>query len=309
MAKIEDLLQRYLDYLEIEKNRSLKTVDNYKRYLSRFIELLKIRTEKDITAEKVRQFRILLAREKGSRGEPMKKVTQNYYIIALRNFLKYLIKEDFDVLSPDKIELPKISKRQIDIIEYRELERLLSAPKGSDLRSLRDKAILELLFSTGLRLSELCNLDRYLNFDRGEVTVRGKGEKLRVVFISDSAKKAIKTYLDSRPDTLEHLFVSLSKVPKGSNKKPKVLGKITTRAVQRLVDKYAKEAGIAEKVTPHKIRHLFATDLLSNGADIRSVQEMLGHSNISTTQIYTHVTNKGLKDIHKSFHGKKREDE
>jgi len=304
MPRIENLLKNYLDYLEIEKNRSPKTRANYERYLRSFISEMKIDNERDITTQAVKEFRLKLARKAIPTGGVMKKVTQNYYVIAIRNFLKYLIKEDYDVVSPDKIELPKITKRQIDIIDQHDLKRLLAAPNGSDLRSLRDKAILELLFSTGLRLSELCSLKRYLEFSRGEITVRGKGEKLRVVFISKAANQAIKNYLDKRPDPQEWLLVSLAKVPKGSKKIPKVLGKITPRAVQRLVDKYARQAGIGERVTPHKLRHLFATDLLRNGADLRAVQEMLGHSSITTTQIYTHVTNKELKEIHKNFHGK-----
>lgn len=304
--KITDLLQEYLDYLEIEKNRSPKTRENYKRYLEQFIKDANIKTEKDIDLKTVRAFRIQLARKNTSKGTPVKKVTQNYYIIALRNFLKFLIKNDYDVLSPDKIELPKIATRQIDVIENRDLERLLAAPQGNNLRALRDRAILEMLFSTGLRLSELCNLSRYLDFSRGEITVRGKGEKLRVVFISEGAQKSLKAYLEKRGDALEWLFISLAKQKPNSSKPPKVIGKITQRSVQRLVSFYARKAGIGEKVTPHKLRHLFATDLLLNGADIRSVQELLGHSSISTTQIYTHVTNKQLREIHKTFHGKRR---
>lgn len=304
--KIEELLKEYLDYLEIEKNRSPKTRENYDRYLSQFIKDAGIKTEKDITLKKVREFRIQLARKSTSKGTQLKKVTQNYYVIALRNFLKFLIKNDYDVLAPDKIELPKIATRQIDVIEYKDLERLLQAPQGTSLRALRDKAILEMLFSTGLRLSELCNLNRYLDFSRSEFTVRGKGDKLRVVFIAPSAAQALKAYLDKRADTLEWLFVSLAKQKPNSTRPPKVIGKITSRSVQRLVSFYARKAGIGEKVTPHKLRHLFATDLLVNGADIRSVQELLGHSNISTTQIYTHVTNKQLREIHKAFHGKRR---
>ena len=208
-------------------------------------------------------------------------------------------------MSPDKIELPKIPRRQIDIIEYADLERFLSAPPQNTLRGLRDRAILEMLFSTGLRISELCNLDRYINLDRGEITVRGKGEKLRVVFLSDRARAAIKNYLDKRGDTLEHLFVSFSKQT-SALKQPKVIGKITSRAVQRLVELYRRKAGITKRITPHQIRYQFATDLLVNGADLRSVQELLGHSNIATTQIYTHLTNKELRDIHKSFHARRR---
>ncbi|MDO8601930.1 MAG: tyrosine-type recombinase/integrase [bacterium] len=312
---IEKLLKDYLDYLEIEKNRSPKTRENYEHYLKHFFKLAHIKSHKDITAEKIRDFRIQLARPQRQEGvrdggqarkEPLKKITQNYYIIALRTFLKFLIKRDYDVISPDKIELPKLPVRQIEFPEYSEFERLLKAPAGDDLRSLRDKAILEVLFSTGLRVSELCNLSRYLEFGRGEVTVRGKGEKLRVVFISDTARAAIKRYIDKRPDALEWLFVALSKTSRKSLKPPKVLGKISSRSVQQLVDYYARKAGISKRVTPHKLRHLFATDLLSNGADLRSVQEMLGHSSITTTQIYTHLTNKGLKEIHKAFHGRRR---
>jgi len=301
MFPIEKSLKDYLDYLEIEKNRSPKTRENYERYLRSFIRSENIKKPEDITVESVKAFRVKLAR-----GEKnLKKLTQTYYAIAIRNFLKYLIKNDYEVMSPDKIELPKIAKRQIDIIEYADLERFLSSPAQNTLRGLRDRAILEMLFSTGLRISELCNLDRYINLDRGELTVRGKGEKLRVVFLSDRAKAAIKNYSDKRSDTLEHLFVSLSKQT-SALKEPKVIGKITPRAVQRLVEFYRRKAGITKRITPHQIRHQFATDLLVNGADLRSVQELLGHSNISTTQIYTHITNKELKDIHRSFHARRR---
>lgn len=301
MANIQKLLEDYLNYLEIEKNRSTKTQENYKRYLVAFFNYSKIKTEKDITAEKIREFRTNLARTKTQKGETLKKSTQAYYIIALRNFLKFLIKRDFNVLAPDKIELPKIPTRQIEIIEYADLERLLEAPKGSDLRQLRDKAILETLFSTGLRVSELCSLNRYTNLDRGEISVAGKGGKIRVVFLSERAKKAIKNYLDKRGDTDEALFVSLSKA-----KTPKVIGRIIPRAVQRLVDFYSRKAGIPEKVHPHLLRHLFATDLLIGGADLRSVQELLGHASISTTQVYTHLTNKELREVHQAFHGRRR---
>ena len=286
-------LKNYLDYLEIEKNRALKTRENYEHYLKTFFNQAEISSAKDISENAVRDFRLFLARR------DIKKITQSYYVIALRNFLKYLIKHDYKVLSPDKIELPKISRRQIDLIEYADLERLLASPKTDDLRSLRDKAILEMFFSTGLRVSELCGLSRYLDLKRGEITVRGKGEKLRVVFISDSARKAIQRYLDKRTDADEALFVSLTK-------NNQIIGRITPRAVQRLVDYYAKKAGIAGHVHPHMLRHQFATDLLINGADLRSVKEMLGHSNISTTQIYTHLTNQGLRQVHRAFHARRR---
>lgn len=298
--KIETLIKNYLDYLEIEKNRSVKTSQNYERYLRKFIDFAKIKKESDIIPENVREFRLHLARLSGMDGA-LKKNTQSYYIIALRNFLKYLAKNDYQVLSPDKIELPKIPTRQIEILEYDELERLLAAPKGNDLRILRDKAILEVLFSTGLRISELCALSRYIDLKRGEFTVRGKGNKLRVVFLADSAKKAIKNYLDKRTDAEEAMFISLTKADK-----PKIVGRIIPRTIQRIVDLYARKAGISKKIHPHLIRHSFATDLLINGADLRSVQEMLGHANIATTQIYTHLTNKELKEIHKAFHGRRR---
>ncbi len=299
MAEIEKYLKEYLDYLEIEKNRSPKTRENYERYLKNFLKFSSIKSEKDLTEEAIRNFRLHLARSKNHNQDILKKTTQSYYVIAIRNFLKYLIKRDIKVLSPDKIELPKIGDRQIELLDYSDLLRLISAPEGTDVRTLRDRAILETLFSTGLRLSELCNLSRYLDYKRGEITVRGKGNKLRVVFISPGAKKAILEYLDKRTDAEEFLFASL-------DKKGKVLGKIIPRAVQRLVERYAKKAGISKRVTPHALRHMFATDLLVNGADLRSVQELLGHSNISTTQVYTHLTNKELKEVHEAFHGRRR---
>ncbi len=299
MTSAEKLLREYLDYLEIEKNRSIKTRGNYERYLRTFFKQAGIKDLNHITADSVRNFRLKLARLKGGDGEFLKKNTQSYYAIAIRNFLKYLIKKDYQVLSPDKIELPKLPERQIEIIDYADLERLLQAPKGSNLRNLRDQAILETLFSTGLRLSELCGLSRYLDFGRGEITVRGKGEKLRLVFISARAKKSLKNYLEKRGDADEALFISLTK-------KGQAIGRITPRAVQRLIDRYARQAGIGKRVTPHSFRHAFATDLLINGADLRSVQELLGHSHISTTQVYTHLTNKELREVHRAFHARRR---
>lgn len=292
MNEIERWLKDYLDYLEIERNYSPRTRENYERYLRQFVKFSKIGSIGDITLARVNDFRLKLARG------TVKKTTQSYYLIALRNFLKHLVKRDQKVLAPEKIELPKVPMRQIEIINAEDLKRLLEAPKGDSLRALRDKAILELFFSTGLRLSELCNLNRYLDWKRGEITVRGKGEKLRIVFLSKTASEALDAYLKKRPDAEEYLFVSLTK-------SGKVIGKITPRAVQRLVEYYAKSAGITKRITPHGLRHLFATDLLTNGADIRSVQELLGHANISTTQIYTHITNKELKEIHKAFHDKR----
>ena len=254
-----------------------------------------MRSAKDITDGVVREFRLALARRE------MKKITQSYYVIAIRNFLKYLAKRDIKSLAAEKIELPKTPSRQIEVLEYGDLERLLAAPTGNDIRNLRDKAILEIFFSTGLRLAELCSLSRYIDFKRGEVTVRGKGDKLRVVFVSDSAREAVKKYMDKRGDAEERLFVSL-------DRSGKVIGPITPRAVQRVVERRAREAGIAKRIHAHLLRHSFATDLLVNGADLRSVQELLGHSNISTTQIYTHLTNKELREVHKAFHGARRKE-
>lgn len=299
---IQKLIQDYIDYLEVEKNRSPKTVANYRRYLEAFVKDQQIKTLKDITQHAVKQFRLSLARKKFEGDRYLKRNTQAYYSIAVRNFLKYLIKQDIPVsVLPEQIELPKIPHRQIEIMEYGDLERFLQGPQGDSPRALRDRAILEILFSTGLRVSELCSLSRYMDFSRGELTVRGKGSKLRVVFLSDRAQKAMQAYLNKRGDAEEALFVSLSKA-----KNPKVLGRIIPRAVQRMVQFYARKAGILGKVTPHQLRHQFATDLLSNGADLRSVQELLGHANIATTQIYTHLTNKQLKDVHKAFHGRRR---
>jgi len=293
MTQAQKLLKEYLDYLEIEKNRSPKTRENYERYLQKFFQIAKISKVEDITDTAVRDFRLQLART------ALKKVTQTYYIIALRNFLKYLIQRDYRVLSPEKIELPRVARNDIEILDYNEIERLLASPKEKNLRALRDRAVLETLFSTGLRLSELCSLNRNIDLERGELSVRGKGGKLRVVFLSAPAKAAIKTYLNNRTDINEALFVSL-------DKRGKALGRITPRAVQRLITARAKSAGIAKRVHPHQIRHAYATDLLINGADLRSVQALLGHASVTTTQIYTHLTNKELKEIHEAFHRRRR---
>jgi len=302
--EIDKLKREFLEYLEIEKGSSLKTVENYDRYLTRFFKFGEITKPKDITDENVREFRLFLNRQsgikiKGQVGTSMKKNTQNYYLIALRVFLKYLMKHEIQTLSPDRIELAKIKERSLDLITVEELNRLLSGPNGSDLKNLRDKAILELFFSTGLRVSELASLDRDLDLSKGEFSIRGKGEKVRVVFLSEIARKAVKEYLAKRKDMEEAMFIQISTINK------KGLSRLTPRSIERIVKYYAIKAGISKKVTPHIIRHSFATDLLQNGADIRSVQMMLGHSNISTTQIYTHITDKQLQEVHKKFHSRK----
>lgn len=306
MLQIDKLKREFLEYVEIEKGNSLKTVSNYDRYLSRFFAFSKIDSPKEITDDKIREFRLYLNRQpgvkiRGQQSSTLKRNTQNYHLIALRSFLKYLMKRDISSLSPDKIELAKIKERSLDLISVQELNRLLEAPlkisKTSQEKKLRDKAILELFFSTGLRLSELCSLNRDLDLSKDEFSIRGKGEKVRVVFLSDSAKEAIREYLKNRKDMDEPLFVQYSRNNSKSNR-------LTPRSIERIVKYYAIAAGISKKVTPHIIRHSFATDLLSNGADIRSVQMMLGHANIATTQIYTHITDKQLRDVHKKFHSK-----
>jgi len=306
---LQQAKRQYLEYLEIEKNRSQKTVENYDHYLSRFVGFVaeklgktldKIST-KQIEQELVRQYRLYLNRLPSTDGN-LKKITQNYYIIALRGFLKYLAKVGEPSLTAEQVELGKAPAHEIDIISYDDLERLLASVKGDSVMHLRDKAILETLFSTGLRVSELCHLNRdSINLNRGEFSVKGKGDKIRLVFLSDNSREILKKYLDKREDVEEALFVSFSKA-----KKPKVIGRITPRSIQRLIQHYASIAGITRNVTPHTLRHLFATDLLQNGADLRSVQMLLGHSNVSTTQIYTHMTNKELKEIHQAFHGRRR---
>lgn len=301
---LAELLEDYLKYLEVEKNRSVKTVENYRHYLERFLLWAKIQEPKDITADLVREFRLYLNRLKDESGRGLKKITQNYHVIALRNFLKYLSKRDIETMAPEKIELAKVALREIEFLEETELERLLNAPQGNGLTDSRDKAILELLFATGLRVSELCGLNRQsVNLKQDEFSVRGKGDKIRVVFLSETAKDCLKRYLEKRTDVDEGLFIRIGKGKNFFQKNADL--RLTPRSVERIIKKYAAKAGIGKKVTPHQLRHQFATDLLRNGADLRSVQTMLGHSSITTTQIYTHVTDKQLKEIHKKYHRKK----
>ena len=303
---LEELKRQFLEYLEIERGRSVKTVENYDRYLSRFFSFAKVRLPRDLTEEQVREFRLYLNRQGGTkvggRLETMKRRTQNYYLIALRAFLKFLRKRGVESLSPERIELAKVPERSLDLISSVELERLMKASAKDTLEGKRDRAILELLFSTGLRISELCSLSTDdIDLSRDEFSVRGKGDKIRVVFISDEARSAIKEYLAGRKDMDDALFVRYGKKAHVGED-----ARITPRTVQRLLKHYAVKAGITRKVTPHVIRHSFATDLLSNGADLRSVQALLGHANIGTTQIYTHVTDAHLRAVHKKFHSKRK---
>ncbi len=297
--------RQFLEYIEIEKGRSLKTVENYDHYLTRFAVDMGIKRVKDITEDTLREFRLKLNRASGVkvRGQAsatMKKNTQNYYMIAVRSFLKYCRKRNIDAVAPDAIELAKTGARHLDLISTDELNRLLKAPDTTTIKGLRDKALLELFFSTGLRLAELCSLNNDLDLSRDEFSIRGKGEKVRVVFISNDARSAIKAYLKARKDMEEAMFVDLAK--NGAGRKDR---RLTPRSIERIVREYAIKAGISKKVTPHVLRHSFATNLLSNGADIRSVQMMLGHANIATTQVYTHITDKQLREVHKKFHSKK----
>ena len=348
-APLNSLITDFLEYLEIEKGRSLATIRNYDFYLKRFSKWANQISPEKITAELVRRYRLWLNHLKDKRGKELKKNTQNYHLIALRAFLKYLAKRDIKGLAPEKIELAKISERSVEFLEGDDLENLLAAPlQMSDVRCqmphptaskagglnviyhlssiicLRDKAILEMLFSTGLRVSELANLTKdQINLKKDEFTVQGKGDKSRIVFLSEEAKRWLKKYLEARNDIEPVLFI---RHDRGSQKSVKSVkskrGQITNRAcelkdksrksnltprsIQRIVEKYAKIAGITKKISPHTIRHSFATDLLMNGADLRSVQMLLGHTSIATTQIYTHITDKHLREVHKAFHGRRR---
>lgn len=320
-TKIEKYVREFLEYCEIEKNKSLLTIRNYEHYLARFAAFAKsigLTRPEDITLDTVRSYRLFLNRlVDENRGTNLKLVTQNYHVIALRAFLKYLAKRDINTLSAEKIELAKNPAREVEIMTNDEVARIKKAVNSEDneVARLRDAAILELLFSSGVRISELVQLkQKQLNFERGEFTVRGKGDKLRLVFMSDEASKMLRLYLKKRDDNNSALFVSHSKIGNSVTKQMESIGKksdqhnaagLTARSVQRLVKKYAALAGIMHKVTPHTFRHSFATDLLQNGADIRSVQTLLGHASITTTQIYTHVTNSQLREVHKKFHNKK----
>lgn len=313
---LEQLKRQFLEYVEIERGRALKTVENYNHYLSVFLEQTKAKKPNDINDNMVREFRLWLNRQPIRNSIKLERTlsrkTQNYYLIAIRAFLKYMARQEIKTMPSERIELAKVPERSLDLITEAELKRLLdaakktSADKNTDgIKELRDSAILELLFSTGLRVSELCSLTRDIDLTTDELSIIGKGSKVRVVFISDLARQVLKEYLSKRKDLDDALFVQISKNGKSMEKRDKSLG-LTKRSVERIVKLCAIKAGISKRVTPHTMRHLFATDLLSNGADLRSVQALLGHANIGTTQIYTHVTDKHLRDIHKKFHNKRQ---
>jgi site-specific recombinase XerD len=341
---LKDIKNQFLEYLEIERGRSRKTIENYGHYLDRFLDWAKINNPADITESMISQYRVFLNRFANAKGRELKKISQNYHVIALRSFLKYMAKRDIKTLQAEKVEVGKSSKKEVEFLEFKEIERILEAAAGNNFKSLRDKAILELLFSSGLRVSELAGLNRdRLDLKNQEFSVRGKGDKIRVVFISNSAKEALEAYLGKRTDIDPAVFVrdiqglkkfsspareevaenlpagrqgqrsgssaeqKTLKEKKSKSKKEETGGnlRLTPRSIQRIVKYYAVKAGIIKDVHPHTFRHSFATDLLMNGADIRSVQAMLGHSSITTTQIYTHITNPHLKEIHKAFHGRR----
>lgn len=293
----------FLEYLEIEQNRSQKTIANYDHYLTRLIDFAGDINISDIDSELIRKWRLWLNRLGTNTSDELQKTTQNYHLIALRSFLKYCAKRDINALTADKIELARTVRKQVTFLTPEELERVFAEPDLNKLSGLRDRAILELLFSSGLRVSELVGLDReHINLKRREFMVRGKGQKDRPIFISPAAAEWVQKYLDQREDTARPLFVRYS-----GTKQVDLSGnfhRLTARSVQRLVARYALLAGITKHVSPHTLRHSFATDLLMNGADLRSVQALLGHSNISTTQIYTHVTDPHLKSVHEKFHHK-----
>lgn len=306
--KISSYLRKFLEYLEIEKGRSPLTIRNYDFYLKRFLEWSKDPKPSDVDYEMVRQYRLYLNRLEDPKRGLLKKTTQNYHLIALRSFLKYLARHDVESMAPEKIELAKQGSREPSFLDATDLERLLESPVTSDAPPVikaRDRAILELFFSTGMRVSELANLKKnQVNLDREEFSVRGKGDKVRVVFLSNQARHWLKEYLKARTDECPSLFLRHDRA-RGAEAD---VGPLTPRSIERLVHRYSVLAGIPKKVSPHTLRHSFATDLLMNGADIRSVQSMLGHASITTTQIYTHVTNQQLKEVHHAFHARRRDD-
>lgn len=289
---IKNWLEKYENYLSLEKGRAKGTIKEYLRKIKNFADWLEKNNYQTINNENIFNYRVFL----NKKGLSLK--TQSYYLIALRGFLKFLQKRGKNIFEPNLIELPKIPEREINILNDEELNRLLTAPQGEDLKSLRDKALLEMLFSTGLRVSEICSLNRDIDLKNREIKVVGKGGRIRTVFFSPMAKNFLEKYLNLRTDNNPALFINLSKNKKGE--------RLTARGIEKIIKYYAKKVGLLKKITPHVLRHQFATDLLLAGADLRAIQLLLGHKNLQTTQIYTHLTNKELKEIHQAFHGRRR---
>lgn len=304
MKKLSVLINQFLDHAEITKNQSLKTLENYRHYLGRFEKWIGDASMADISLEKIQRFRLYLNRLENEKGGQLLTIkTQNYHIIALRAFLKYCIKNDVPTLAPEKIDLSKIPERTVEYLSREELERLFAAVDRSKIQGVRDTAILETLYSTGLRVSELASLNRsQVDLLRREFMVRGKGKKPRIVFLSERAVEAISKYLQMRDDNFDALFLNYRHSKKGEDITLGEKRRLSTVMIEYMVRSYARRAGIIKRVTPHVLRHSFATELLINGADIRSVQEMLGHASITTTQIYTHLTNKRLREVHQKYH-------
>lgn len=302
-SNIVDLITDFLDHVEIDKNQSQKTVQNYQHYLGRFVDFAGNISPTQITMRLVQKYRVHLNRMTNDKGNSLGKNTQNYHIIALRAFLKFLAKNDIETLSPEKIELAKIPERTVEFLSTEEVDALFKTVDTSTLQGLRNKAILETLYATGLRVSELEQLDKdQVNLKRKEFMVRGKGRKPRIVFLTDRSVNAIRAYLDKRTDNFKPLFINLRRSRKTSQIGDGEHKRLTAVSIEYFVSRYARLAGITKKVTPHTLRHSFATNLLINGADIRAVQELLGHASITTTQIYTHLTNKRLREVHEKFH-------
>ncbi|MEK9176046.1 MAG: tyrosine-type recombinase/integrase [Patescibacteria group bacterium] len=303
--KLAKLSGDFLEYLEIEKNCSKLTIRDYRHYLDVFriwyIETIPAKSLEKLDLSDIRKYRVFLSNKTDSKGAGLARVTQNYYVIALRSFLRFLIKNDYKTLEPSKIDLPKTESRSVKFLERNMVERLVTAPDTTKEEGIRDRAIMELLFSTGLRVSELVSLNNdQINLNRREFGIIGKGRRSRIVFVSDSAAEWIQKYLNVRKDKFKPLFIRYSGRITEENNGEKM--RLTARSIERVVKKYVRAARIPVDATVHTLRHSFATDLLTNGADLRSVQEMLGHKNIATTQIYTHITNKQLREVHKSFH-------
>lgn len=304
-GSLPELIKNFLEYLEIEKNCSKLTIRDYRHYLEIFEKWMSSslpdKNIKNLDLSDIRKYRVFLANRADEKGLTLKRVTQNYYVIALRSFLRFLIKNDVQTLEPSKIDLPKTESRSLKFLERDQIDRLVTSVDTSKEEGIRDRAILELLFSTGLRVSELVKLNKdQINLERKEFGVIGKGGRARLVFVSERAAEWIKRYLDKRQDVYKPLFIRYSGTPSDEDGGEKM--RLTPRSIERIVKKYVRLARIPVDATVHTLRHSFATDLLTNGADIRSVQEMLGHKNIATTQIYTHITNKQLREIHEAFH-------